>query len=285
MPVVSGDAAGRGSASATVDVGVRKFSGAGARDERDRLAVEAPLEIRLGGRPIGVLLRTPGHDEELVAGFLVTEGIVAELSEVESIARPDDLEESERGFVIDVRVRPGLDRLPAARLFLASAACGACGKPSLAAFHLHAPRVVSDLVVSAELVGSLPDRLRAAQPVFDATGGLHAAGLFSAAGDLLAAREDVGRHNAVDKVIGWALRAGAPLGWSVLQVSGRLGYEIAQKAIVAGIPIVASVGAASSLAVDLAGRYGLTLATFARRGRFNVYGETSRVAAAAVESG
>ncbi len=166
----------------------------------------------------------------------------------------------------------------AGRTFYASASCGVCGKSSIADLAIEAPVVVSALRIDRALLGSLPDRLRAAQPVFAETGGLHGAALFDARGTLLAAREDIGRHNAVDKLIGWALGQGLlPLSEAVLVVSGRLGFEIVQKAIVAGIPVVAAVGAASSIAVGLAERYGLTLATFLKPGSLNLYGDPSRL--------
>jgi FdhD protein len=263
---------------ATVDVPVRRVGKASDGLERDRLAVEAPLEIRVGGEAIGVLLRTPGNDEELVTGFLFTEGIVAAPDAVRSLARPAGLSAAERENVVEVELDPARSRLPAPRRFVAGSGCGACGKPSLAALELYAPPVTSRLALRRATLAALPERLRSAQPGFAETGGLHAAALFDADGALVAAREDIGRHNAVDKVIGWALGVRAtPFSDLILQVSGRLGYEIVQKAIVAGLPCVAAVGAASSLAVELAGRYGVTLAAFVRPDRLNLYGDPSRV--------
>ena len=259
------------------EVPVRRVRAGEARREVDRLAVEAPLEIRFGGEPFTVLMRTPGHDEELVAGFLYAEGIVAAAGDIRSLERPrpplDDC---------DNRMEVGLDpaRAPAivARRFFGSASCGVCGKSSIEDLVIRAPAISAAWTVPAALLAALPERLRAAQPLFAATGGLHGAGLFDRWGALAAAREDVGRHNAVDKLVGWALGAGRlPLSESILAVSGRLGFEIVQKAIVAGVPVVAAVGAASTLAVALAERYRLTLATFVRPGAMNLYGATERV--------
>ena len=237
--------------------------------ERDEIAVEEPLEIRVDGRPIAVTMRTPGHDEELSVGFLRSEGIAA------VSAHPTvDLAAN----VIDVEVEGHVDFDRLARNFYTSSSCGVCGKGALEAVAVEAPRVESELVVPAELVAVLPDRLREAQPTFAATGGLHATGLFSSEGELLVVREDVGRHNAMDKVVGWAFGEGLlPLSDTVLCVSGRLSFELVQKAAVAGCPVVAAVGAPSTLAVDLARDRGVTLCGFVRGGRVNVYSEPQRI--------
>jgi FdhD protein len=237
--------------------------------ERDEIAVEEPLEIRVDGRPIAVTMRTPGHDEELALGFLRSEGIAA------VSAHPTvDLAAN----VIDVEVEGHVDFDRLARNFYTSSSCGVCGKGALEAVAVEAPRVESELVVPAELVAVLPDRLREAQPTFAATGGLHATGLFSSEGELLVVREDVGRHNAMDKVVGWAFGEGLlPLSDTVLCVSGRLSFELVQKAAVAGCPVVAAVGAPSTLAVDLARDRGVTLCGFVRGGRVNVYSEPQRI--------
>ena len=265
-------------ASPTTEVDVRRWRDGRVRAERDELAVEAPLEIRLGKNPITVVMRTPGDDEELVAGFLFDEGIVDGARDIVGLTRPPLLSDAERGNVIAVELASGARRAPSERLFFSVAACGVCGKRSLGELEMEAPVVSSPLRVERALLGALPARLRAAQPVFDRTGGLHGAGLFTGAGELLCAREDIGRHNAVDKVVGWALRAGRlPLSEAILVVSGRLGYEIAQKGIMAGVPVIASVGAASSLAVELAERYGVTLATFVRPEAMNVFGPVERI--------
>jgi FdhD protein len=235
----------------------------------DEIAVEEPLEIRVDGRAIAVTMRTPGHDEELALGFLRSEGIPA----VSAHPTADFA-----ANVIGVEVDGDFDLERLTRNFYTSSSCGVCGKGALEAVAVEAPRVESELAVPASLVAGLPDRLRSAQPTFAATGGLHATGLFDAEGELLAVREDVGRHNAMDKVVGWAFGAGLlPLGDKILCVSGRLSFELVQKAAVAGCPIVVAVGAPSTLAVDLARDRGVTLCGFVRGGRVNVYSEPQRV--------
>jgi FdhD protein len=211
-------------------------------------------------------MRTPGHDEELALGFCVSEGIPAT-----GAAPPADLAAN----TVEVEA-PAFDRSRVQRSFYTSSSCGVCGKGALEAVAVEASRVESGLTVSAALVAELPGRLR--QPAFEATGGLHATGLFDAAGELVCLREDVGRHNAMDKVIGWAfLQRRLPLRESILCVSGRLSFELVQKAAVAGCPLLVAVGAPSSLAVDLARDRGLTLCGFVRGGRMNVYTEPWRV--------
>lgn len=265
-------------AGPTSTVEVRRWRAGEARLESDELAVEAPLEIRLGKNPLNVVMRTPGDDEELVAGFLFDEGIIDGASDIRAIGRPPLLSDAERGNVIAVELAHGARRAPSDRLFFSVSSCGVCGKRSLGELAIEAPVVDSPLRVARAVLATLPEKLRAAQPVFDRTGGLHGAGLFTVEGELLCVREDIGRHNAVDKVVGWALRAGRlPLADAVLVVSGRLGYEIAQKGIMAGLPVIASVGAASSLAVELGVRYGVTLATFVRPDRLNVFGPAGRI--------
>jgi FdhD protein len=259
---------------------VRRVVAGAARDEEDRLATEAPLEIRIGGEPFTVLMRTPGDDEELATGFLVSEGIVDGASAIRVLRRPAAILGDDCLNFLDVELAPGAGGPAPERRFFASASCGVCGKSSIADLAIRSPPIASELAVQAALVELLPERLRAAQPAFAETGGLHGAALFDAAGAFLAAREDIGRHNAVDKLIGWAVRGGRlPLSRAILAVSGRLGFEIAQKAIVAGVPIVVSVGAASSIAVALAERYRLTLATFVKPGSLNLFGETRRIVA------
>jgi FdhD protein len=255
---------------------VRRIRDGVDRPDRDRLAVEAPLEIRFGGRPFTVLMRTPGHDEELVAGFLYSEGLIREAAEILSLGHPEALLDGDCENVVGVELAGG--GVPSERTFYASASCGVCGKNSIADLAIRAPVVESRLRIDLRWLEGLPDRLRSEQSIFAETGGLHGAALFDAAGSLLAAREDIGRHNAVDKLIGWALaQRRLPLANAVLVVSGRLGFEIVQKAIVAGLPVLAAVGAASSIAVALAERYGLTLATFVHPGGLNLYGVSSRV--------
>jgi FdhD protein len=240
----------------------------GGRRERDRVAVEEPLEIRIGGRPVAVTMRTPGHDEELALGFCVSEGL-----RPRSARLPDDL--AANAVEVDA---PGFDPARLQRSFYTTSSCGVCGKGALEAVAVEAPRVESELRLPLALVASLPGRLLAAQAAFAATGGLHATGLFAVDGEPLCVREDVGRHNAMDKVIGWALGAGRlPLANAVLCVSGRLSFELVQKAAVAGCPVLVAVGAPSSLAVDLAEDRGVTLCGFVRDGSANVYTEPWRI--------
>ncbi|HEY7016926.1 MAG TPA: formate dehydrogenase accessory sulfurtransferase FdhD [Gaiellaceae bacterium] len=254
------------SAAAAVDV---LRLPAGGR-EADQVAVEEPLEIRIEGRPVAVTMRTPGHDEELALGFCLSEAL-----EPVAAALPADLAAN----TVEVEA-PGFDLARIQRSFYTSSSCGVCGKGALEAVAVDAPRVESELAVDAALLADLPERLRAAQPAFAVTGGLHATGLFDYAGELLCLREDVGRHNAMDKVVGWAFREDRlPLKRDVLCVSGRLSFELVQKAAVAGCPILVAVGAPSSLAVELAGDRGLTICGFVRGGRLNVYTEPWRVLA------
>jgi FdhD protein len=240
----------------------------GGRSEPDELAVEEPLEIRIGRAPIAVTMRTPGHDDELALGFLISEGI-----RPVAAAPPADLAAN----TIEVDAH-GFDPTKIQRNFYTTSSCGVCGKGALEAVAVDAPRLESELCVPAATVRSLADRLRAAQPTFAATGGLHATGLFDRDGELLCVREDVGRHNAMDKVIGWAFREGRlPLDGNVLCVSGRLSFELVQKAVVAGCPVLVAVGAPSTLAVELARDRGLTLCGFVRDGRMNVYSKPWRI--------
>ena len=239
-----------------------------AGEGADVVAVEEPLEIRIGGVPVAVTMRTPGHDEELALGFCLSEGLRPESARV-----PDDLAAN----TVEV-VAPDADVGGLQRSFYTSSSCGVCGKGALEAVAVEAPRIASELRVPAALVAQLPDRLRDGQAAFEATGGLHATGLFSPSGDLLAIREDVGRHNALDKVVGRAYLDGLlPLAHSILCVSGRLSFELVQKAAVAGCPLLVAVGAPSSLAVELAADRGITLCGFVRGGSLNVYTETWRV--------
>jgi len=236
--------------------------------ERDVVAVEEPLELRIDGKPVAVTMRTPGHDEELALGFAVGEGL-----EPLDASLPVDLAAN----TIDLRVR-AFDEERLRRHFYTSSSCGVCGKGALEAVAVTAPPIESPLQVDGTLLAALPGRLREQQRVFDATGGLHATGLFDRDGALLCVREDVGRHNAFDKVVGWAFRAGRlPLGDAILCVSGRLSFELVQKASVAGCPVLVGVGAPSSLAVELAIAQGVTLCGFARGGRLNVYSHAGRL--------
>lgn len=251
---------------ATARVEVLRLPGGLA--EADAVAVEEPLEIRIGGRTVAVTMRTPGHDEELALGFCLAEGLAPARAAV-----PADLAAN----TVDVEA-PGFDLERLQRSFYTSSSCGVCGKGALEAVAVDAPRVRSRLRVATGLLAGLPASLREAQAAFAATGGLHAAGLFSPQGELLCLREDVGRHNALDKVLGWALLAGRlPLATSVLCLSGRLSFELVQKAAVAGCPVVVAVGAPSSLAVELGRDRGVTLCGFVREGRLTVYSEPWRV--------
>ncbi|MCP9486113.1 MAG: formate dehydrogenase accessory sulfurtransferase FdhD [Gaiellaceae bacterium MAG52_C11] len=237
-------------------------------EEGDVVAVEEPLEIRIEGRPVAVTMRTPGYDEELALGFCLSEGLRPAGARL-----PEDLAAN----TVEVDA-PGFDPERLARSFYTSSSCGVCGKGALEAVAVEASRVESELRVSAGLVLSLPARQREAQAGFEATGGLHATGLFSSAGELLCLREDVGRHNALDKVVGWAFGAGLlPLVDSILCVSGRLSFELVQKAAVAGCPLLVAVGAPSSLAVELAADRGVTLCGFVRGSSLNVYTGAWRV--------
>jgi FdhD protein len=251
---------------ATADVEVVRLPGGAL--ERDATAVEEPLEIRINGTPVAVTMRTPGHDEELALGFCLTEGLAPRKA-----APPADLAAN----TVEVDA-PGFDLGRLQRSFYTSSSCGVCGKGALEAVAVEAARVTSPLRVAASVVTSLPERLRAAQATFEHTGGLHATGLFDVGGRLVCVREDVGRHNAMDKVIGWAHAAGRlPLAEALLCVSGRLSFELVQKAAVAGCPIVAAVGAPSSLAVELARDRGITLCGFVRSAHMNVYSEPWRI--------
>ena len=233
----------------------------------DEVAVELPLEIRLNGAPIAVTMRTPGDDFELAAGFLYGEGIVSAAPEM---TLPEDLAANIVEAVAPDAVAP------ATRRFYTTSSCGICGKGALEEVEAIAPVVSGDVSMPRSLLAELPERLR--QPGFERTGGLHATGLFSASGELLDVREDVGRHNAMDKVIGAALLDGSlPLSERVLCVSGRLAFELVQKTARAGAPILVGVGAPTSLAVELAEDRGITLAGFARGGRVNVYTHAGRV--------
>jgi FdhD protein len=257
---------------------VVRLRGGAHRVDEDDVAVEAPLEIRIGGKALTVIMRTPGHDEELARGFLYAEGLVDVGADIVAIARPEKLSGDEIGNVVDVTLRPGAPAPKSERAFYASSSCGVCGKNAISALTVRAPATSSTLTLAAATLQTLPERLRAAQPLFAATGGVHASGLFAADGTLELVREDVGRHNALDKLIGWALaHARLPLAERVLVVSGRVSYEIVQKAIAAGLPLVAAVGAPSTLAIELAEQFGVTLAGFVRADGLNLYACPDRV--------
>ncbi|WP_431041421.1 formate dehydrogenase accessory sulfurtransferase FdhD [Streptomyces sp. P1-3] len=260
----------------------------GAVDTRpDTLVAEEPLEIRLNGRPLAITMRTPGDDFALAAGFLVSEGVLGRADELANIVYCAGATDDGRNTynVVDVRLAPGVcvPDITLERNVYTTSSCGLCGKASLDAVRTTARWPVGDDVgapvrVTSKTLSALPDRLRAAQRVFDRTGGLHAAALFTPDGELLDAAEDVGRHNAVDKLVGRALQQGRlPLSGAVLLVSGRASFELAQKAVMAGVPVLAAVSAPSSLAVDLAAETGLTLVGFLRGSAMNVYAGSHRV--------
>jgi FdhD protein len=272
----------------SVEARILTVDGATSTPRFDRLATEEPLEIRVraGGasRTVAITMRTPGHDFELAAGFLYDEGVIAGFDALRGISYCLDgsVPQDQQYNVVNVDLTgadlPVLDGLE--RHFTTTSACGVCGRAQLESLELRGIEPLpAGVRVEASVVTSLPDRLRAAQGVFEKTGGLHAAGLFTLAGELVALREDVGRHNALDKLIGWALlQKRLPLDQSVLLVSGRVSYELVQKALVARIPIVCAVSAPSSLAVDVARRFGVTLVAFLRGERFNIYASDVRVA-------
>jgi FdhD protein len=271
----------------SVEVRIVSFDGERLAPRFDRLATEEPLEIRLraGGesRTIAITMRTPGNDFELAAGFLYNEGVIADYDALLGISFCVDttVDVEQRYNIVNVDLAaaalPPIETLE--RHFLTTSACGVCGRAGIEALQMRGVRPIeSDVTIDPKRITALPERLREAQGVFEKTGGLHAAGLFDLDGTLLAIREDVGRHNALDKLIGWALlEKRLPLDRTVLLVSGRTSYEIVQKAIVARIPILAAVSAPSSLAVDLARAMGVTLAGFVRGDRFNIYANESRI--------
>jgi FdhD protein len=252
----------------------------------DYLAAEEPLEMRSGRYSLGVTLRTPGNDEELVAGFVFTEGIVSKREDIVEIRLPGEnsLERNLARVTLNSKIR--LRTGGAARRFSAGSACGVCGKASITQLRRQGIRQPDGAArFDPEVLCRLPEKLREAQALFGRTGGLHAAALFDATGELLVVREDIGRHNAVDKVVGWALLNGrVPLDGHALMVSGRGGFEIVQKSLAAGIPLLASVSAPSSLAVQLARELGLTLVGFLRGRRFVIYSREERIVASAKAS-
>ncbi|MGY4649842.1 formate dehydrogenase accessory sulfurtransferase FdhD [Mycobacterium sp. URHB0021] len=267
---------------------VRHVSAGEAVTRPDTLVVEEPLEIRVNGEPVTVTMRTPGSDIELAQGFLLTEGLIARRDDILAVRYCRGASEDSSGFsqntynVLDVTLAPGVEMpdIDVTRNFYTTSSCGICGKASLEAVRLISKYCPGDdpSMVSADTLSDMPDRLRDAQKVFAATGGLHGAALFDVNGATLVVREDIGRHNAVDKVIGWALEQNRiPLGGTVLLVSGRASFELTQKAVMAGIPMLAAVSAPSSLAVDLAAQSGLTLVAFLRGDSMNVYTRPDRI--------
>ena len=257
------------------------------RDDRDQVAAEEPLQLSLDGKPLSIVMRTPGNDLELALGLLWAEQVIRSLDDVARVRISAEAQENEPNVAVandlvesnqvDVYLRGSAGRRPE-RSFLATSACGVCGATTVDSLALDFASLAAGPTVGAAMLPRLSDRLREQQRIFESTGGLHAAGLFDERGELQLLREDIGRHNAVDKVVGRALLDGRlPLERSVLAVSGRAGYEVVQKAVAAGIPILAAVGAPSSLAVATAERFGMTLVGFLRDDRFNVYTSPERI--------
>ena len=279
--------AGRARRGSKTKTRVRVVEDGRMRVRPDTLATEEPMEIRLVGggarQTVAVTMRTPGADFELAAGFLYGEGVVTGPEDIAKISYcvASDLDAEQQYNIVNVELRGGreYDLRPLERHFYTTSACGVCGKASLEQLELRGcPVVGPGPEVSAETVYSLPAKLREAQGLFDATGGLHAAALFDKDGELLAIREDVGRHNATDKLLGWALLEGRlPLSKHIVLVSGRSSFEILQKCLTAGVPVVCAISAPSSLAVDVAKEFGMTLVGFLRDGRFNVYAGFDRI--------
>jgi FdhD protein len=257
--------------------------GGGSRGESDAVAVEEPMEVRVNGAPFAVIMRTPGSDRDLAAGFLLAEGVVRNVDEIGTIEYCQDAEDEARDNTLNVTVTgdalPRLEaRLGERRQVTMNSSCGMCGRRTIESLRTHVKNVKGSWTVAAAVISSLPDRLRAAQSVFESTGGLHGAGLFALNGDLQLAAEDVGRHNAVDKIVGRTLLAGRhPLDQSMLLVSGRTSFELVQKALLGGVPLIAAVSAPSSLAVELAEDAGITLCGFVRGSSFNIYSHAERI--------
>ena len=260
---------------------VHEWNDGRVRSFQDYLVGEEPLQIRIGKHALTVTMRTPGHDIELAAGFLFTEGLIQRREQIISIDHATDCKATERGNIIQIELASNvaLNLESTQRNFFSSSSCGICGKASIESVRARGVRSPNPTFrLDPEILCRIPDALRSAQQIFGRTGGLHAAGLFDATGKLLAEREDIGRHNAVDKIIGWALRENRlPLSDSILMVSGRGGFEIIQKAAMAGLPVIASVSACSSLAVQFAREVGITLIGFLRDRRFIVYSAGERL--------
>ena len=260
-----------------------RVSRRGEIDARDYVAVEEPMEVRVNGASFAVIMRTPGADRDLAAGFLLAEDVIRHADEIGTIEYCQDVTDEGRDNTLNVTVTGGaVERLEARlgerRQVMMTASCGLCGRRTIESLQSRVAAVGGAWTVTTEVIASLPERLRAAQAVFESTGGLHAAGLFDRAGQLQLSAEDVGRHNAVDKIVGRTLLEGKhPLDHSILLVSGRTSFELVQKALLAGIPLIAAVSAPSSLAIDLAEQAGITLCGFVRGPRFNIYSHAHRI--------
>lgn len=269
-------------------VGLRKVGPGGRASLTDLVAVEEPMEVRVNGASFAVIMRTPGADPELAAGFLLAEDVIRSAAELLIVEVCEDTDDEGRGNTLNVRVggdaeRRLSERLGERRQVTMTSSCGLCGRRTIESLRSRVSSVEGRWQIDPAIVSTLPATLRAAQVVFERTGGLHAAGLFDRRGQLIAMAEDVGRHNAVDKIIGRQLIAGAlPLDQSILAVSGRTSYELVQKALLAGIPFVAAVSAPSSLAIQLAEESGITLCGFVRGETFNVYSREDRIADSAI---
>ena len=265
--------------------GIREVvvSRSGAADRRDLVAVEEPMEVRLNGASFAVIMRTPGADRDLTAGFLLAEDVIRIADEIGTIEYCQDVTDEGRDNTINVTVIGDAvarvaERLGERRQVMMTSSCGLCGRRTIESLQARVATVDGAWTVSADVIASLPDRLRESQAVFESTGGLHAAGLFDRAGVLQLSAEDVGRHNAVDKIVGRTLLAGRhPLSQSLLLVSGRTSFELVQKALLAGIPLIAAVSAPSSLAIELADQAGITLCGFVRSRQFNIYSHRTRI--------
>jgi FdhD protein len=243
----------------------------------DDVVIEEPLEIRVNGDSLSVTMRTPGDDFDLAVGLLRTEGIIRTREEIGTIAYCPDEDQPELKNIVNVVLVDARRKIESTRRLWSNSSCGLCGKATLEAIHQLCEPIASSIIVSSDLLFSLPLRLRQAQANFERTGGIHAVGLFDPQGSLLVLREDIGRHNAVDKVLGAALLGGLSLSATIMMVSGRLGFEIAQKGLVAGVPVVASISAASSLAIELATEFGMTTIGFLRGRSMNVYSHPERI--------
>lgn len=274
----------RGARPATAPLQITTVRKGGAIRRADQVAVEEPLEIRLHKEPFAVIMRTPGDDEALTAGFLFAERVIWGAADLAEIAPCEEADHTHAANIVNVRLagralRELQQSLAGRRQVVTNASCGMCGRVSIESLQVHAPYITAPATMEAELICALPDRLRQRQGAFDETGGLHAAAFFRTNGECVMSAEDVGRHNAVDKIVGRTLLdSGLPASGLVLAVSGRTSFEIVQKAFLAGVPIVVAVSAPSSLAVQLADAAGITLVGFARHGAFNIYSHPERIA-------
>lgn len=250
-----------------------RYDSDGLNEVLDTVACEEPLQITIDGTPVAVVMRTPGHDHDLVTGFLLTEGLVVSVKEISRI----DLDHKENHALVFLADNVVLDHAKLSRNLFSASSCGICGKASIEAIHHQVSPINEGITIRLEFLLALPDALRAVQEVFDSTGGIHAAALANTSGEILVLREDIGRHNAIDKAIGWAMSEGVDMSQLLLQVSGRVSFEVMQKALMARISLVSAISAPSSLAVDFARESGQTLVGFLRPPEFNVYAGADRI--------